>query len=96
MIDHIALTREVQTVSRPDIHTHLRDGAADRLPIAQITKLNLSDPCGNPRLGPLIAETVKPLLELLGLPDRIHNHNVSVRIRAVNYQLRQQLVLKID
>lgn len=78
--NYITSARVVQAIPRPHIYTQLRHIAANRLPVSQVSKFDLTKARGNSHLRSPIRQAVKPVLEFLSLPDCVHSRIVSIWI----------------
>jgi len=75
--------REVQTIARSEINSHLGNLATNRLPITEIACFSKAYSSRDACLPAPIAKGIKPILELLRLEDCEHVAIVSNRIRMV-------------
>ena len=73
-------TCEIQSIARVKVDPHLGHLAAYRLPVAKIARLRETKSGSDAYLRSLVPKGVKPVLELLRLPNSKRTISVSDRI----------------
>jgi hypothetical protein len=74
--DHyISAPREIQPIARPNINTHLRNFAADRLPVTKISGLCKTNARSDSHLRPNVFQIVQPILKFLSLLNSVPRRN---------------------